>query len=88
MRQILRSIFGRSHGRGHIDFWLGQKLDLPELSTRFYHLKGRAGSEIDTIPPLFSTALSSFTEALDEGIVSPSELKTVTTKQLYLSLLE
>ena len=88
MRQFFRSIFGKQHGKNHIDFWLGSRLGLPQLTSDYYHLKGKAGSERDCTPPLFCSALSLISEAFADGIFSVSDVKDLTTKQIYVSLLD
>ena len=88
MKQIFRSIFGRQHGRDHLDFWLGSRLGLPPLTSKYYHLKGKVGEEQDSTPTLFCTALDFISESIEDGLFSVSDISEITTKQIYTSLLE
>ena len=88
IKQLLRTISGRKHGRDHIDFWLGNRLRIPSLDFCFYHLKGKIGKETDCTPPIYLTTLDYITEALEDDVFSVSDITDITTKCIYLSLLE
>ena len=85
MKQMLRSISGNGKGKEHVDFWLGDRLSLPQLSSCFHYLK-RLNK--DCTPQIFTTTLSYISEALDDGTITASEIKDITTKQIYNCYLE
>ena len=82
---MFHNITGNSQGCDHIDFWLGSKLDLPQFSSSYFHLKG---NNSDSTPIIFSTAFNYISEGIDEGRYTVSDIKDITTKQLYLSYIE
>ena len=88
VKQIFRSITGNSRGRDFIDFWLGARLGLPQLSSSFFHLRGRPGRESDATPPLFLSALKFISKSLEEQHFLPTDIEDITTKNIYRCLLE
>ena len=88
VKQIFRSITGNSRGREVFDFWLGSRLGLPQLTSSFFHLKGRPGRETDSTPPLFSAALKLISKSFDDNHFLPSDIEEITTKNIYQCLLQ
>ena len=88
VKQIFRSITGHNRGREVFDFWLGSRLGLPQLSSTFFHLKGRLGRETDSTPPLFTSALKFILKSFEDNHFLPSDIEDITTKNIYLCLLE
>ena len=85
-KQTFRNIIGG--GKYHYDFWLGKRLGIDGLESEFYHIKGRVGRETDYTPKLFLSALDTVSEIFEKGIVAQSDISEITTKELYLALLE
>ena len=87
-KQMFRNITNQGNGSNHVDFWLGESLGIPHLSSSFVHIKGRPGREQDDIPPLFSHALLCISEVIEGGIVKTTELEESTTKNIYTEFLK
>ena len=85
IKQMLRNITGTEKGKEHIDFWLGERLGLPQLSSSLYHLRKQ---NQDSTPVFFTSALTDITEALSNGVFTVPEIKDVTVKQIYKCYLE
>ena len=79
---------GNKHGRSHIDFWLGSRLDLPSLSSTYHHLLKRNGRAVDSTPPLYKFAFSIVSNCKTDGFFEPSDIDTITTKDLYTCFLD
>ena len=88
MRNNFRSIFENSSSASHIDFWLGEKLGLPQLASNFHHIKGKFGQESDNTPPLFNDILKITSNALKDNLFHTSDLGDLTTKDIYRCFLE
>ena len=85
MKQCFRNITWNFRGCDHIDFWLGSKLGLSQLSSSFHHLKR---NNIDCTPGIFSTALKFITDAISNGRFTVNDIHDITTKQVYMSFVE
>ena len=88
LRQIFRSVTGQGQSKDHFDFWLGKRMNIPFLQSCFYHITGARGSERDLTPQLFKYALNVINQVFDENIITPADIFSITTKQLYMSLSE
>ena len=88
IRQLFRTILDNGKGKQHLDFWLGNRLGLPQLQQKFFHIECKSKKIIDVTPQLFKTSLLYISSCLEKAIFQPSEIETLTTKNIYSCFIE
>ena len=88
LRQIFRCIQAKKKGFEHYNFWLGSRLEIPQLTNEYFHLERKQGRVKDSTSEHFLSALKYVHELFSGGYLTPSEIFDVSTKDIYSLFLE